>query len=399
MMFDDEEAKIDRRGNLIISFPHDPACKLKITPWQDGLNCFALENGQWERLAIMMMPIISGAELPEGSHKQFIKKIPQRVRRAVSGLRHYQFAMMQLAARDDRFMDLIESTPQLAWLFTEAYYMDPDRWTDFFEEGILTQKQTVIMKVLFGWSSKSALKVMRKIRVKKGSDKELNAIRFLFQSDDRVIFVRHMKIIPTHYLSILRTFPELTKHKLLEQFKDPDYEGGIIAAIAEVNRFNDWQRDIERMGRVLELDHLESKIGSVESSNQMREFHDEVTDEYNKLIQQRRSVSLKERFKNFPPPPYGGTDSILPITDIDDLIEEGASMRHCVTSYASLVAEGRCYIYRVISPQRATMEIRLGGQPSISQLKLERNKEPSDECWKHVQSWFDQAVKRELKVA
>ena len=78
----------------------------------------------------------------------------------------------------------------------------------------------------------------------------------------------------------------------------------------------------------------------------------------------------------FPPPPIPGNEYIQPITNEAMLLEEGQMMRHCVASYARSVRENKCYIYRILKPTRATMEmapIDICGGWGVTQMKGYRN--------------------------
>lgn len=67
-------------------------------------------------------------------------------------------------------------------------------------------------------------------------------------------------------------------------------------------------------------------------------------------------------------------------------------MKHCVAGYARQVSSGRCYLYRMLSPQRATIEIRLqGGVPVIAQFKLARNAEPNSASKLAAYAWLNRA--------
>jgi hypothetical protein len=59
----------------------------------------------------------------------------------------------------------------------------------------------------------------------------------------------------------------------------------------------------------------------------------------------------------FPPPPVPGTPNIVPLTSAADLRREGSAQKNCVASYLSKVMRGDAYIYRVLEPERATLEI------------------------------------------
>ncbi len=68
-------------------------------------------------------------------------------------------------------------------------------------------------------------------------------------------------------------------------------------------------------------------------------------------------------------------------------------MHHCVASYVDAILSGQCYIYRILQPQRATIEVRLrGNQASVRQVALAYNGKPNEDTLTAVQQWFDDAV-------
>ncbi|WP_337998272.1 HIRAN domain-containing protein [Oleispirillum naphthae] len=66
------------------------------------------------------------------------------------------------------------------------------------------------------------------------------------------------------------------------------------------------------------------------------------------------------RSRPFPVPPIPGDRLLQPIRDGDDLAREGRDLSHCVAGYASEVRSGRCYFYRWLGEERATVELILG---------------------------------------
>lgn len=100
-----------------------------------------------------------------------------------------------------------------------------------------------------------------------------------------------------------------------------------------------------------------------------------------------------------PPPPAGttpairtslpGTDTIVPIRTLQELRAEAETQQNCVLGYAGDIEAGRVYLYRMLSPQRATLEIRLGqGGPKIGQLARARNRKVNAGTSEVVRSWF-----------
>jgi len=90
----------------------------------------------------------------------------------------------------------------------------------------------------------------------------------------------------------------------------------------------------------------------------------------------------------FPPPPFPGNQDIQPIMTHEELLREGLEMEHCVGSYKSRVMREECYIYRVLSPMRATLEICLKHSPRIGQLKGVSNFAVNTETRAFVRAWF-----------
>jgi TPR repeat protein len=97
----------------------------------------------------------------------------------------------------------------------------------------------------------------------------------------------------------------------------------------------------------------------------------------------------------FQPPPVPGNAHIQPLTDDAMLWEEGKIMHHCVGGYGGSVRKGECYIYRVLQPARATLEIRPTDFPPVwmvSQVKGYCNAAPAPGVSEAVLAWLDEYI-------
>jgi hypothetical protein len=106
----------------------------------------------------------------------------------------------------------------------------------------------------------------------------------------------------------------------------------------------------------------------------------------------RAQIELQKNGGKFPTPPLPGNDIIVPINSLKDLIQEGEEMDNCVGSYIGKIASGHSFIYRVLEPERATLEIirELSvNSYMVAQLKLQSNEEPSDGTWNVVRKWME----------
>lgn len=88
---------------------------------------------------------------------------------------------------------------------------------------------------------------------------------------------------------------------------------------------------------------------------------------------------------DFPAPPYPATESLTPICTAAELRREGHQMSHCVASYISAVEEGECYIYRLNSPERCTVEVvRQVVGWKLGQVKGFANARPAPKTMAHI---------------
>lgn len=128
------------------------------------------------------------------------------------------------------------------------------------------------------------------------------------------------------------------------------------------------------------------------SINELERIHNRYVDRINN---HPTNQDIKIKDVDYPVPPIVGTEHIIPLTHSRELIREGKKQHHCVAMYHRLILKGTCYIYKVIKPERATLEIRItpNGKYHIAQLKLDKNEEPSMDTKEAVLQWLMTADK------
>lgn len=91
-----------------------------------------------------------------------------------------------------------------------------------------------------------------------------------------------------------------------------------------------------------------------------------------------------------PPPPIPGTDTIIPLTTLKELKQEGVEQQNCVGIYGPRMARGDTYVYKVLSPERATLSIIRdpGGTWHRRQIRIARNREPTPFTVRAVDEWL-----------
>ena len=137
-------------------------------------------------------------------------------------------------------------------------------------------------------------------------------------------------------------------------------------------------RDATKMAEQLGEEHL---IGPFRSTDHVVRVHDRLAVRLN-----RQQITLQ---LEFPPPPIDGTSDIVPVTTLQMLYEEGTAQRNCAVSRAHEVAKGRAYVYRVLSPERATLQLdRSGRHWCLGEIKAAGNAPVRNETMDAVADWL-----------
>jgi len=85
---------------------------------------------------------------------------------------------------------------------------------------------------------------------------------------------------------------------------------------------------------------------------------------------------------------------MVPIRTANALQQEGRTQHHCVATYGNSVAAGRAYVYRVLSPERATVALvkSPAGTWEMAEIRLTGNDAVSEKTRRKVLEWMSAAT-------
>ncbi len=128
------------------------------------------------------------------------------------------------------------------------------------------------------------------------------------------------------------------------------------------------------------------KLQPIRRLAHLREFHDSLIDKLNNSRRSKVDIPL-------PPPPVEGTETIVPITSIQDLFNEGREQHNCVASYIEHIAiQQRTYIYKVLRPERCTLALTQKDNIWVpTEIKKDCNRPVAEVTWSAVGRWLNQA--------
>ncbi|RJP47878.1 MAG: hypothetical protein C4548_00095 [Desulfobacteraceae bacterium] len=357
---------------------------LRYAHWDEGLIVHRLDGNGWElenrdpNILLLTPEHVSNVNLPVHA---FIQSIPMDIRTTVTRFDHLQTKVLQLLAVSKAAKDLLQDIPLLLWLLAD-WAQNPDVTMGDIKTLLRKKRAAILSVILSRESGENNIKFLKKIVPRDFNHRQFHFIRHYLYNDGAGAF-RHWPEVPYDALVILKNHLEMVSCRLIKDITSWDYKA--LSALAPnrspiINLIS----DTISMGRDLGVADPMSIINRCDTLTDLQLLHDKWVRKFNLRQTPISHAPL------FPDPPIPGNLNIQPIMTEDELLQEGRIMRHCVGGYKSKVREGSSYIYRVIKPERATLEIRKNGRSlSIGQFKLADNQKPSEASKAEVIRWIE----------
>ena len=392
MYLADTHAELLSNGTLCFRIPGWTRTCYLLEPWERGFTSVCDRNThRFPAIAWSVAPIPPAGAIcaPNPIVDRFVASVPPEMRARVQPYQYGQCLLLSLLAASREARDLAESSPHLFWLLAVAVNEGRIRAGQI--AALCRMKQAEILRTLTGTGSKAQVKVLRKVRVAKGT---MALGRYLLQAAGNPAIVhalRHQPEIPIALVCMLTLCPDLAREKFVPA----------IAAQLKAGANAGPEHLIRLYGELCYLKEMQDVLTA-------RSFH--VRLEEGMCEQRRRERFLRYATYSrpteaaagpleFPPPPLPGSETIVPITTAEELDAEHRAQQHCVAQYAASVSAGDVYFYRVLAPERGTLAIDLiGGVPEIGEFRLARNGTPSRAAVDAVEAWFAAACRGQRKA-
>jgi len=317
---------------------------------------------------------------------------PREVRAIAGRFSLVQFRILRALAADARVGDIIGSNPAL--VFLAAVHFQETEGSPVHRLGfrsLLLDKRRAIAAFATGYDEERIVNLLGKLRFVVWDARALARIRELLGSEQRMRLLSHLDVIPGAVLRWVDNrqiaHPELLIalfHRLIGSAEEstPDALDTVVNTVGQL--FLDLQ------GLVRDATVFVRQIGECRTLGDLQRLHDRHDQFRRAQDRQSRIESERQQYGtlDFPPPPFAGTLDIVPLRTVEELIDEGDAQHHCIGSYVSNVMLGDSYVYRVMKPERATLQLRRDGkQWIINQLRLACNAWVSEATMKKVDAW------------
>ena len=314
----------------------------------------------------------------------FRNTLPDALAEGIERFQNNQWAIIMMVHRHgEPAMDLLESNPVLAYaLANSTGFQSLMKHPEYGPRSgyVFRLKQRQILRKLKMPDTKSMLKLLRKVRLQSVTPETIETLVKSYRIKGAREFLSHLDVVNAGVIDLVSRRKRLTvlTPSLVREVSCTRREDRVPFASHQLD-------DLLHMARVRYPDR---EVQPLRSMEQLRALHDELALDF------ERSSSGKLYSCRVPPPPIPGNEIIVSLSEAAEIREEGAVMRHCVGSYIRNVAAGRCYIYRVLEPERATLSIKrnTSGQWGIGQLLGPGNAAVSDDTRREVRLWMNRGI-------
>jgi hypothetical protein len=383
------ESKYFDDGSLLIRHQHNQhEVVLKLLGWKQGCHLFLREENNnhvkvGEEVLLPSLNIITKPhDKPGLPVYDFILAIPESIRKVLGEFFYRQLNLLQVCALSTMACDLLISNPLLLWMWVATQLKTKQSITKIVIEQSLKHKQTRILSYIIGQQMKTSdMKLLKKIRVYQGSEDELNSLIQLFKSPLEIRYqLKHYQLIPIKLIDLLLKNSDWVTYKIFIQISLSVSNLMISINIDKAERL---------INHVMGMnDHnIKPRLKQCQTIDELEKLHDRQLRMY--LIKKNAPPD-----REFPPPKIIDEQGfIIAIHTQEQLNKESLIMQHCVSSLGEQVNHSsNVYFYKVIYPQRATIEISYNYAKAnfvLVESRLKNNKTPDSKTIEYIQNWLN----------
>ena len=400
-----EPVKFDHKtGTLFFEYGYGPIQKFKLTSWTRWLELFTWCDHWCRCYEEPHIVLIASDKRNLVNHDLglFTASIPENVLDIAARFQYGQLTILRTLRNYPEALDLAQNSPLIFWLLAGRYFnSEVFKQDDWFIQ--LRARKGAILKFLGYPTSKSTLKVLKKIRVERYTEQDMELIQKLLRSRVLMRHVCHFPVITRTHLLYAVKYPALMKCDFVwKRLVKNELQG-----ISDIDLCHSLYSDCLKAGKMIGIKGLYRRIKTKRTIYSLDRMHDTWVRylfmyehfEHRRWFEQSIKVLETEFGKDFPAPPMPGQKDIEPILTLPDLLKEGQEMEHCVITRAHNIYKGKRYIYRMYKPERATLEIDLTASPPIlKEIRLKQNKLPAQETVRSAKSWLAAYIKNSSRI-
>ncbi len=390
MIINEKFIKVTHSNDIIINlYPLLDDVEIYLSSWKNGFNYMRKINGKWVYVDYDLgFPVITDTYLSKPGHpfQGYIHNIPSIIIKNTKSIQYLQYSIIRSAYLFREAFQLVQSNVVLLWL--TVLYINNHEFPLSTIKHLLFQKRRLILKKILGVNGEKYVKFINKIIFIRGDKDEITLITRCVKSDNIVNGFRFYEKINIQSLYIVERYPLFIGYKLLNYYSAYSYDS-IKSFLSPVKDIIPLIEDTINIGNQLGFKNIKSILQNIDHPKKLKKLHDRWS------IYLSAKTELREEDMILPTHPAPGNDDIEPIRTVNEIIKEARAMNNCLVTYIERTLKEECYLYRVIRPERATLELKINsGKFVLSQIKLASNEEPSKFTKDHVYDWINNINKK-----
>lgn len=347
----------------------------ELTGWTDGVSWRSrilsktIDHSYQDEASLKVSTIMQNEE-----GKAWSKTLPEGVLEALQTFeKRYQslgLSCLWFVSRSLYAKELLLSSPFLTWLILRHAVRHQMPEGAVF--GLFELKRTQVLELDGLPGEKRLLKFFEYLGQQGISVKEYDVLKKIILINGHKDLVQ-FKTINDQILRLLISSPELLQYRFMKN----------LTSFKNVKNILMMSGEVRVLGRYYEPDKYHQKLMKCKNVTALKSLH--------KTYLKRDWQLSQDLIKNevFPFPPIQGNENVQYIRFKKELIQEGNDMNHCVADYFENIMKGRYFVFKILSPQRATLGLDLvNGKLQIDQVKLKNNQSASKSTLEMIKVWL-----------
>ena len=341
---------------------------------------FVLEGRQY------LLPIATKAEIEsrpkEIEFLKFCLTVPEHIREAIKSFQDRQYQMLQLIWHcGPPALDLIKANPALSYMLAANRFFHRPKSRKPLRSARLLLSSQIKQKDMMGWlgfpPTNQVKNILRGIIHKAINVPSLLQLRQRISDHPELLkTLSHLERINAGVMRIVND-PELFRcvsEKFLKEISCSASDDALHQTAFVLKKI---------MGTFRFINLEKNRYPTIKSFQQIQKIQEDLHEKIYRFLNRREGIV-------FPSPPVEGTDTIIPLTSIKDLLSEGFQQQNCAARLIDDVAlRNQIYIYRVVEPERCTVSLRKNNEGwQIDELEKAGNQPVSEYTEKVIKLWL-----------
>ena len=389
MIIDQEYCDFDASTRRLTVFlgrvAGNPEYEVRLRSWEEGGGVEVRQGRVWQRNDEAFDYPVSSAEVAElDAHhpvRAYYDTLPGNAAKALRQFASHQCRLIHVLRQYPLSEEMASSAPILCWAASSLLGASPSKG----EIGSLFgSRRNLILEKFCGTGSASHLKFLTKIRDFSYQHEDLGLLKGMLRQERLMLKLRHVRMINWPVLRVFYKQPYILEMKCALDCLSASNCRDAFMFLGKVGMYI---RDIRRMCQTASLEYPWARICAMKSAFQIKNLHDAIAVE----LSRKNAEAIIEKYgEDLPHSPLRGTENIVHISKVRDLLAEGEEMAHCVGGYVDRVMSGEVFIYRIFEPERATLEVERtpDGKFRIVQVKLYKNRHVSNMTLMLLKDWL-----------